>query len=276
MIKRYNYNKTKKNNSKTKVKSRIKVKYRIKTKSKKFRKNKRIHKNHYKRIQPLKGGDIKGIHVKNNFEDIPNANDYELIYIAIGAKYHTNYPSNMINTGEYQLMPNFLTVKSLIIIIDTFSDEELELTKSTIRNQYLNSKDSEVDNFDIFIINHLFDREISEKIVRFLSTRENTKINLWICNYVVFLSPTPSPMEKEIEKTVDQNCNYIANINDKQLEKNVYKWLGNFNYPKILSNKSNYISVLYILSKRSLNQKEKGFLKKNILDLYSYYFDLLE
>ena len=48
---------------------------------------------------------------------------------------------NMINTGEYQLMPNFLTVKSLIIIIDTFSDEELELTKTTIRNQYLNSKD---------------------------------------------------------------------------------------------------------------------------------------
>ena len=77
MIKRYNYNKTKKNNSKTKVKTR------------KFRKNKQIHKNHYKRIHPLKGGDIKGIDVKYNFEDIPNANDYYLIYIAIGTKYNT-------------------------------------------------------------------------------------------------------------------------------------------------------------------------------------------
>lgn len=263
MVKRYNYNKTKKNKTKIKVKTR------------RLRKNKiASKKNYYKRIKTTKGGDIKSINVKDSFEDIPNGNNYDLIYIAIGAKYHTNYPNNMINTGAYQLMPMFLTGKSLVIIIDTFSDEELELNKSTIRNQYLNNKESEVDNFDIFIINREFDREISEQIFNFLSDRENTKTNLWICNYVVFLSPIPSAREKEIEKNVDENCNYIANINNKQLENNVYKWMGNLNYPKLLGNLSTLSTLLFILSKRTMTPKEKMLLQKKTVNIYSYYYEL--
>lgn len=260
------HNKTKKNN---KIRSKIRVK------SRRFRKNKIVPKRfHYKKKKPLKGGDMKSINVRTNFEDIPNASDYDLIYIAIGAKYHTNYPSNMINTGEYQLMPMFLMAKSLIIIIDTFSDEELRLNEDVIRSQYLKTRDTDVDDFDVFIINHEFDREISEKIVEFLSTRENTTMNLWICSYVVFLSPSPSNSEKEIEKSVDNNCNYIASINNKQFENNVYKWLGNLNHPRLLCIKSKLVSVLFILSKRIMNLKEKELLQKNTINIYSNYYEL--
>lgn len=254
---------------KNKRNKRTKIKYK-KSISKKRAK-------HIKKGLKLKGGGRLNMIVKPNFEDIPNPNNYNLIYIAIGAKYNKNYPSGIQNTGPYQLMPNFLTGKSLIIIIDTFSEEELEINMDIIRQQYSDNKDSSIDDFDVIIINHIFDIEISNNIIDFLSTKENTKTNLWICNYVVFLSSEPKPNELVIEENVSRDCKYIAEANDKKLEKNVYKWMGKYNFPNILANDEQVALILLrpLKTTKGPTEEQLNSIKKNTLNIYSFYDELL-
>jgi hypothetical protein len=207
---------------KKKYSHRAKNKYRLN--SKKFR--------NFKKKQ--KGGDISSINVKDDFKDMPEATQYGMIYIAVGAKYTRTdgrHPCGD-NPARYQLMPKFIKGNSLIIIIDTFSEEELNYNKNRIINQYNISKDRDKDNIDILIINKNFDEEMSNDIITFLENRDNIDKKLWICNYVRFLSDTPNPQERKIQQDVIGLFDKIA----MELQPNVYTWYG-CKRPYLLYNK---------------------------------------
>ena len=226
------------NNKKLKIKQKILRK----TRTKHNKKNYTIKNKKY--IKMYKGG-FEGI---NNISDfVPILNNYSTIYIAIGAKYITeNYPSNVQNTGIYQLVPDFilnesLTIegsKILIIIIDKFKEEELVINNRVIKNIL-----EGITNIDYIFINHHFDESIKTQIASLLENI-NTQ-NIYIVDYVYFFNPnlTDEENSRVVNNLLNQLLELLVNKynvdNSFKLppNKNIYKWLGNI--------EPNYISKLF-------------------------------
>ena len=225
-------------------KSKIKQKKFKKTKTKHIKKNYTIKNNKHKKM--YKGG-FEGIY---NIQDVLHIlNNYSTIYIAIGAKYITsNYPSNVQNTGIYQLVPDFILnesftnegSKTLIIIIDNFKEEELLFNNRVMKNILEN-----ITNIDHVFINHLFDETIKNQIASLIQCI--TTQNIYIVDYVYFFNPnlTDEENSRVVNNLLNQLLELLVNRcgveNSFKLppNKNIYKWLGNI--------EPNYISkfILY-------------------------------
>lgn len=209
---------------------------------------------------------------------IPRLHEYSAIYIAIGAKYHPdNYPLR-INTGMYQLVPNFIfeeavsnqetDSKTLIIIIDKFNPDELLINNILIKNIL----DGIVTNVDYIIVNHYFDEIIKDEIENLVSAITEQKI--YIVDYIYFFSERPTKAEQETLKNITLLLKILVDIIKKKygiekpsqlpLNKNVFKWLGpiepNYIVPvekyQIISN-----ALSYDIKKRNFERCNSDLLK---------------
>lgn len=181
---------------------------------------------------------------------IPNLVNYTTIYIGIGAKYYDNNDYPILNTGEYQLVPQFIKneafltdiSKSLIIIVDEFNPNELEINNRVIHER-LNGVEGRID---YIIVNSLFDDFIKNEISNLIENL--TSQNIYIVDYVYYFGETPNKEESaslakikillnELNQLLINKYN-LENYSKLPRNKNIYKWLG--------AVEPNYISVLYM------------------------------
>lgn len=166
---------------------------------------------------------FKSFMQKSDFEDLPNPNEFEQIYIGIGAKfYKSNYPGGVVNTGAFQLYPNFVDSEksALIIIIDPQLDMEVE-TQTHVERSILGYRDVFFHNTTYVMIKAPFNKTMSTKMISYLEQRPSVD-NLWICSFVTFMSSDPHVSEKAIENGIDA---FFKNT-DMPYKNNSYKWLG--------------------------------------------------
>lgn len=218
-------------------------------KRRKFSRRKRyIKKRHLKKY---KGG--VNLEISNIPAVIPILHNYSTIYIAIGAKFiKDNYPISL-NTGPYQLAPQFildesskdLESKTLIIIIDLFNEEEYRINNNAIT---LNLEDMNLlFNVDYIFVSNLFDETICNQIKN-LITELKPEQNIYIADYVYYFSPNPNDInnEKKLDKLLGELLDLLivkfgfSKPHDLPINKNIYKWLGSIN--------PNYISKFFLYS----------------------------
>jgi hypothetical protein len=168
---------------------------------------------------------------KSDFDDLPNPNEFEQIYIGIGAKhYKSNYPIK-VNTGPFQLYPNFVDCEksALIIIIDPQIDVVLEtqhhVERSIFERIILRSHNFSLINTTYVMINTNFNKKMSEKMISYLEQRPSVD-ELWICNFVNFTSSSATFIERAIENNIDT---FFEN-EEMPYKNNSYKWLGYGHY----------------------------------------------
>lgn len=250
--------KTKKNNKHIVKKKNTTIKRKKQT-NKKKRCNKIKRSNKY-----IKGGEnLKNTDIINI---VPILNNYSTIYIAIGGKYiQDNYPISL-NTGAYQLAPQFildeasknLHLKTLIIIIDLFNDEEYEINNNLIKENLKNT--NTFSNVDYIFINNAFDKSICNELKNLID-KLNTQQKIYIANYVYYFSPnlTENNNKIEVDNLLKELLNFLVVkcgvLNEKNLpeNKNIYKWLGSID--------PNYISKLYLYD--IIYNSWVGAIKKN-------------
>jgi hypothetical protein len=177
--------------------------------------------------KPINIFKFKSFMQKSDFEDLPNPNEFEQIYIGIGAKfYKSNYPIGE-NTGAFQLYPNFVDSEksTLIIIIDPQLDMEVE-TQRYVESSILRNRDVFLHNTTYVMIKAPFNKTMFAKMISYLEQKPSVD-NLWICSFVSFMSP--NGIEKGIENIID------AFFENKVMpyKNNSYKWLG-YKQPYIL------------------------------------------
>jgi hypothetical protein len=203
---------------------------------------------------------------------------YSTIYIAIGAKYHPdNYPLRT-NTGMYQLVPNFIfeqavsnqetCSKTLIIIIDKFKPDELQINNKLIKNML----DGIESNVNYIIVNHYFDEIIKDKIADLVSALTEQKI--YIVDYVYFFSEMPTIAEQGTLKNIILLLKILVDIFKNKygvekpcqlpLDKNVFKWLGPIEPNYIVSVEKYQIisnALSYDIKKRNFERWKSDLLK---------------
>ena len=162
---------------------------------------------------------------KSDFDDLPNPNEFEQIYIGIGAKhYKSNHPIK-VNTGPFQLYPNFVDCEksALIIIIDPQLDIETQhhVERSIFERTILRSHNFSLINTTYVMINTKFNKKMSEKMISYLEQRPSVD-KLWICSFVTFASSSATFIERDIENKIDT---FFEN-EEMPYKNNSYKWLG--------------------------------------------------
>lgn len=263
--KKYRYNKKSKNNKTCK-----KLKYKSKKNNLKNKSNKK-----YSRLQKRGGTNLEIFSIN---DIIPILSNYSNIYIAIGAKFQPdNYPPEIENTGIYQLVPEFILdqdVKTLIIIIDQFNEDELNKNKKVIEKRIrvrtedehkdehkdeLELNKTENKQIDYIIINQLLDRSIINKLKNLINVLDDSQ-NIYISNYVYFFNPNDSDIiiERQIDTLLDellQQLKLKLGTETLPVNKNVYKWLGNIE-PSYICRFNLYVVVSrqIALKKRVLNE----------------------
>jgi hypothetical protein len=190
--------------------------------------------------KPINILKFKSFIQKSEFDDLPDPNEFEQVYIGIGAKYYKyrDYPIS-VNTGAFQLYPNFINhVKStLIIIIDPQLDVAVE-TQQYVENSILGERDVFLQNTTYVMINANFNTKMSAELVSYLKKRSVD--NLWICSFVTFISPNSN--ETIIENKIDAFFENAA----MPYKNNSYKWLGTWQ-PYILR-KYSFPMVVFAIS----------------------------
>lgn len=177
-----------------------------------------------------------------NMDGLEDPAQYSQIYIGVGAKWHNhNYTLGNGSYGESssistsQLIPSFLhrgLGKSLILLIDVFTEDELQETQRKLRN--LNSREY---NFDIRIINSLFDESLKTQMVTYLKRNPSfTQDNLWICNFVKFYN-SPNPSERSNRDSVVTLFDSIAT--EPSLTNCVYDWITQTKY--LIKHRNKYL-----------------------------------
>ena len=231
--------KTKKNVTK---KKRINKKRTFNNKRNKYLKRRKL--NEYK-----KGG--RNLKISSILKIISILNKYSTIYIAIGGKYvKDNYPISL-NTGVYQLVPQFILnelakdehIKTLIIIIDSFNKEEYKINNDLIKENLKNM--DKHSNIDYIFIDNLFNKTLCDEL-KLLINNLNLHQNIYIADYVYYFSPNTFEHNNRIKQ--DELLKELLNLliikfgflseKDMPLNKNIYKWLGGV--------EPNYISKFYI------------------------------
>jgi hypothetical protein len=180
--------------------------------------------------------------VINSFAELGDPNTYSQIYVGVGAKWHS-YKYDDINAGKIsssQLIPSFIDGdpdKILVILIDTFDENELAQTQRMIYS-----------SVQVKILNHLYDRTIHTDLIAFLQPFAETK-QLYIGNYVKFYN-MPNISERANRDSVAQlfeelsviypNSVYEWMTQTKYLIKTKYKiLLGNFDTVRLQTKKVN-------------------------------------
>jgi hypothetical protein len=171
-----------------------------------------------KNMQKMYGGNPMVI---ASLDELENPNNYSQIYVGIGIKWHSFEYEDSFFIGTSQLLPSFLNKegrKSLILLIDTFTKDELSETQSKITE--LN--DSKY-NFDFRIINSQFDESLKTHLCSYLKRKPSVSPeNLWICNFVKFYN-SPNTSEQTNRDSVGELFNEIAR--DLQITDCVYEWI---------------------------------------------------
>ena len=176
--------------------------------------------------------------IKKQIDGMWNARgNYQFVYVSIGSqlnevgvhfnnigpgnnkRYETNSPNQMIP----QFLRHRTDQSSLVIIIDTFNEQQLRINKRII-NKLIDR------NIDVLIINHYctntFLEEFIGMIVNKLIHHNIHERHFMICNFVKFLN-NPNAMEeraelmipKTIQSTLDRlEYNRYANC--------LYEWFG--------------------------------------------------
>lgn len=94
--------------------------------------------------------------------------------------------------------------------------------------------------------------------------RQHTRDNLWICNYVHFYNP--NSLDEKIEGDVSKLCIEIADANNGELQRNVYKWLGKYSPDLLCLQKKHDILVTFLFYKlprsRITNKEKIDFVQK--------------
>ena len=187
--------------------------------------------------KPINIFKFKSFIQKSVFDELPNPNEFEQVYIGIGAKfYKSNYPIGE-NTGAFQLYPNFVdSAKSaLIIIIDPQLDVAIE-TQQYVERSILGYRDVSLQNTTYIMINAKFNKTISAEMISYLEQRPSVD-NLWICSFVSFMSPNG------IEKGIENNIDAFFQNKDMPYKNNSYKWLG-YKQPFIIR-KYSYSEIIF-------------------------------
>ena len=157
-----------------------------------------------------------------SLDELTDPNNYLQIYVGIGIKWHSFDYDNSLFISRSQLLPSFLNKdgqKSLILLIDTFTEDELRETQSKITD--LNERDY---NFDFRIINSRFDESLKTQLCSYLKRKTIfTPENLWICNFVKFYN-SPNTSEQTNRDSVGELFNEIAR--DSQFTNYVYEWIA--------------------------------------------------
>ena len=170
--------------------------------------------------KPINIFKFKSFIQKSGFDDLPDPNEFEQVYIGIGAKYYKyrDYPIS-VNTGAFQLYPNFVDSEksTLIIIIDPQLDLAIE-TQQYVERTILGERDVFLHNTTYVMINANFNKTMSAKLLSYLEQRSLD--NLWICSFVTFISPNST--ESAIERSIDA---FFENAT-MPYKNNSYKWLG--------------------------------------------------
>jgi len=170
--------------------------------------------------KPINIFKFKSFIQKSGFDDLPDPNEFEQVYIGIGAKYYKyrDYPIS-VNTGAFQLYPNFVDSEksTLIIIIDPQLDVAIE-TQKYVESSILGERDVFLHNTTYVMINANFNKTMSAKLLSYLEQRSLD--NLWICSFVTFISPNST--ESAIERSIDA---FFENAT-MPYKNNSYKWLG--------------------------------------------------
>ena len=159
--------------------------------------------------------------VISSLDELTDPNNYLQIYVGIGIKWHSFDYDNSFFISRSQLLPSFLNKdgqKSLILLIDTFTEYELRETQSKITD--LNERHY---NFDFRIINSRFDESLKTQLCSYLKRKTLfTPENLWICNFVKFYN-SPNKSEQTNRDSVGELFNEIAR--DSQFADCVYEWI---------------------------------------------------
>ena len=178
------------------------------------------HKRHKRHKRPIKmhGGNPTVIASLDELED---PNEYSQIYVGVGTKWHSFKYDNSFFISRSQLLPSFLNregQKSLILLIDTFTEEELRETQSKITD--LNEPEY---NFDFRIINSLFGESLKTQLCLYLNRKSSFRQeNLWICNFVKFYNE-PTTTEQTNRDSVATLFDNIAS--ESQFADCVYEWI---------------------------------------------------
>jgi hypothetical protein len=155
-----------------------------------------------------------------SLDELEDPNEYSQIYVGVGTKWHSF-------ESRAQLLPYFLKKgfdKSLILLIDTFTKDELQETQSKITD--LNETEY---NFDFRIINSLFGESLKTQLCLYLNRKSSfTKENLWICNFVKFYNELITISEKTNRDSVATLFAEIAS--DSQFADCVYEWITQTNF----------------------------------------------
>jgi hypothetical protein len=260
------------------MKSKIKYKKLRKTKRKHIKKNSTIKNKKYKKM--YKGGEGEE-EIQKIRDIIPRLSEYSTIYISIGGKYYSSYPSDFKNTGMSQLVPDFIIkesyeLKTLIIIIDEFKEEELIENNNVIQNIITNTQ----TQIDYIIINHYFDEEIKIEIDNLIDRL--TTQNIYIVDYVYFFY-TANKREEIILITIKELLNQLLTkmihkygTSELPKNKNIYKWLGKIDPDYILEfNKYEIFSPRISEALRNLKSAKKP-LSTNMINQLKYLKDKID
>jgi len=212
---------------------------------------------------------------------IPKLSDYSTIYISIGCKYYSAYPSDIENTGMSQLVPNFIIKesyesKTLIIIIDKFHEDEFRENNTVIQNIITNTETL----IDYIIINHYFDENIKIEVDNLINNL--TIQSIYIVDYVNFFYKAN---ERE-ELILIMMKNLLHQLLTKMVSKygtsklpknkNIYKWLGKIEPNYILEfNKYDLFALQINLAIRNLQVAKKP-LTNTLLNQLKYLQDKID
>jgi hypothetical protein len=206
---------------------------------------------------------------------IPKLAEYSTIYISIGGKFIIhNYPFKP-NTGEYQLVPQFIVdealyspeSKFLIMIIDSFRAEENELNDNIMALNYRLHLYG-FKNIDYVLINHLLDESIKTQLQQLIE-HINPEQNIYIVDYVYYFNPIEKDIKnrKDLDKLMKELVISLVNkygLEPKDLpnNKNIYKWLGTVE-PNYISKFINYDLINTVIHLNPLS-KPKPYNKSSI------------
>lgn len=159
---------------------------------------------------------------------------YKFANLSIGSKYNANDVTN----AHFQMIPNFLKYKEdqiLIIIVDVFSESEINTNINIIKNRI-----DSVTNIDVILFNYSFTIDI---IILFLNFLENHAIipeNSMIINYVKFMHP--NDQEYKLEQHISTTIRRIVREQFYAKYQTIYyQWFGyNELFYNIIYNDSMY------------------------------------
>ncbi len=160
---------------------------------------------------------------------------FGFVYISIGSKYNSEYViknnSCIYSNAFLQMIPTFIynnnynNINKLIIIIDTFKDDDNQTENIRILEERSN------ETMDIILIRKLCNTDFLNSFLPFiLKLNESYKIepnNFIICNFIKFLN-IPNQIESLYEQSIPNTIKKI--LNNTFYINSFYQWFGYINY----------------------------------------------